>query len=302
MIAELPQEILDRIIDEIALEGCGDVREQARDMKMFSLISSKWLYRSRKHLFHTIEFTAGNFPTWCESVRPGIDGPSPHIVCIRYKPSWGQIAYSPDHMSSFTNLRTLHFVDMSLQHTSYLTCFGGLPAIVRELWLEDCRMDINQFVSFLQPFTNLECLRLMRPQCADENKLQHPALAEPPPLKGILEFYQPKKTASEDVASFIHELSLVPSYLSTMVFRERLDTPKAANELLVASRRTLTKLTFGHNGKAYSHRRNRDCWFISPPRCFQPSQRASTCNTWTSSKSWNSALWSSGFSLPFSAP
>lgn len=260
MVPELPQEIVDRIIDEIALEGWADVRDQVRDMKMFSLISSKWLHRSRKYLFHAIEFTSNDFPKWCESVRPGIRGPSPHITCLRYKPSWLEIErkigpleglfYSPSHMSSFTNLRTLHLVDISLEHTTYLTCFGGLTHVVRELWLEDCLMDINQFVSFLRPFTNLERLRLMRPQCVGENKLQHSALVEPPPLRGTLEFHQPKEIASEDVASFIHELSLVPSYYSTVVFLERLDTPKAANELLVASRRTLTKLTFGHNCEA----------------------------------------------------
>ena len=282
MAAELPQEIVDRIIDEIALEGSGDVREQARDMKMFCLISSKWLHRSRKYIFHTIEFTSNIFPIWCESVRPGIHGPSPHITCIRYKPSWVQVEgeigppeglfYYPSHMSSFTNLRTLHFVDISLQHTSYLICFGELPATVRELWLENCRMDINQFVSFLQPFTNLELLRLMRPHCADENKLHDSVLVDPPPLKGTLEFYLPKKTASEDVESFIHELSLIPSYFTTIIFRERLDEPKATNKLLVASRRTLTKLMLGHYCKAHFYYRNRDYWFTVPRWRFSHSQ------------------------------
>ena len=288
MVVELPQEILDRIIDEIALEGWGDVRDQVRDMKMFSLISSRWLYRSRKHLFHSLEFSSIDFPTWCKSVRPGVRGPSPHITYIRYKPAqlWLNIerkigpldglSYSPSHMSSFTNLRTLHFVEISLQHTGYLACFGGLTSTVRELWLEDCQMDINQFVEFLRPFTSLELLRLIRPQCADENKLQHSVLIEPPPLKGTLEFLQPRKTASDDVASFIYELSLVPSQFSTIAFRELLNTPKAANELLVASRRTLTKLIFGHNCKAQFHNRNRDCQLTTLRRRLQPSQRALT--------------------------
>jgi len=235
---------------------------------MFSLLSSRWLHQSRKHLFHAIEFTSSNFPAWCESVRPGVEGPSRHITCIRYKPAWLELerkmgpfaglSYSPSHMSAFTNLQTLHFVDISLQHTGYLTCFERLIPIVRELWLEDCQMDINRFVSFLRPFTNLERLRLMRPQCADETNLEQSALIEPPPLKGTLEFYQPKKVASKDIASFIHEFSLIPSYFTTMVFRERLDTPGAANELLVASRRTLTKLTLGHNCKAHFRHLNRD--------------------------------------------
>ena len=261
---ELPQEIVDKIVDEIALEECGDPRDQARDMKAFSLISSKWLHRSRKHLFRTMELTSDQFPAWCKTVRPGASGPSPHVTYIRYMPSWVEVerkigpleglACNPSHMTAFTNLRTLHFVDISLQHSGYLTCFGELAAIVRELWLEDCQMDINQFVSFVRPFTNLERLRLMRPQCMDESKLDHSALAEPPPLKGTLEFHQPGPVASGNITSFIHELSLLPSYFSTMVFRERLETPKAANELLAASRRTLTKLTLGHNCKVYFHR------------------------------------------------
>jgi len=92
----------------------------------------------------------------------------------------------------------------------------------------------------------------MRPQCANETKLQHWDMAEPPVLKGTLEFHQPAKAASANIASFTQEFSLLPAHFSTMVFRERLETPTAANMLLAASRRTLTKLTLGHNGEPYS--------------------------------------------------
>ena len=105
----------------------------------------------------------------------------------------------------------------------------------------------------------------MRPQCAHEAKLQQP---DPPPLKGTLEFHQPAVATSENIATFIRELSLVPSYLSTIVFRERLDIPEVVNKLLMASRRTLTKLTFGHNSKTSFRYRNRDCWFTDPAFTF----------------------------------
>ena len=258
MVADFPQEIIDTIIDEFALDQCGDARDQVRAIKQLSLVSSKWLHRSRMYLFHALEFTPNSFSMWCRDVRPGVGGPSRHVAYIRYKPSslgvgrgmglLDGLARNPLHTSAFTNLRTLHLVDMSLQHTSCLTYFGGLTA-VRELWLEDCQMDINQFVSFVRSFPNIEHLRLMRPQCAHEIRLQHP---DPPPLKGTLEFHQPVVATSVNIATFIDGLSLVPSYFSTIVFRERLDIPEAVNKLLAASRRTLTKLTFGHNSKAYS--------------------------------------------------
>ena len=108
-------------------------------------------------------------------------------------------------------------------------------------------MDITQFISFARSFTDLERLRLMRPQCPDESKLQHWDMADPPPLKGKLEFHQPTVDVSQYIASFIHELSLLPANFNTMVFLERLEIPTAANRLLAASRRTLTKLTFRHN-------------------------------------------------------
>ncbi|KAF9653284.1 hypothetical protein BDM02DRAFT_1885931 [Thelephora ganbajun] len=271
MVAELPQEIIDRIIDEIALDVLAETRDRTRDVKILSLVSSKLHHRSRMHLFQMLEITSDNFPTWCRDVRLGREGPSCYITYIRYRPSWVKVerrigpleglARSPSHISAFINLRTLHFAEISLQHAGYLTCFGGLVATVRELWFEDCQMDINQFVSFVRPFKNLERLRLMRPQCMNEGKLQHWDMAEPPPLKGTLEYHQSSMATSGNTASFIHELSLLPASFSTMVFRERLDTPTAANRLLEASRRTLTKLTLGHNCEVHFCHLNCDFWF-----------------------------------------
>ena len=244
-------------------------------MKSFSLISSKWHHRCRTHLFQSLEITSDNFPTWCKNIRPGKGGPSRYVTYIRYRPpSWTEaersvgplegLACSPSHISAFTHVRTLHFADISLQHSGYLTCFGVLATVVRELWLEDCQMDITQFVLFIRPFTNLERLRLMRPQCANESKLQHWDMAEPPRLKGSLEFHQAAMAASTNIASFIQELSLLPAHFNTIVFRERLEKPIAVNRLLAASRRTLTKLTFGHNCEVYSPNLQCDFQFTAP--------------------------------------
>jgi len=274
MVAELPQEIIDNIIDEIVLDGSSETRDQTKDMKTLSLVSSKWQHRCRTHLFQSVEITSDNFPTWCKTIRPGKDGPSRYVTYIRYKPSWIEaernigplesLSRGPSHMSAFIHLRILHFADISLQHAGYLICFRVLTTVVRELWLEDCQMDITQFVSFVRPFTNLERLRLMRPQCANESKLQHWDMAEPPHLKGTLEFHQAATAASTNIASFIQELSLLPAHFSTMVFRERLEAPTAANRLLAASRRTLTRLTFGHNCEVYSRYLRCDFWFTAP--------------------------------------
>src|SRR5579872_2016655 len=110
MAAELPQEIIDRIIDEIALDPSSDTQGQARDMKALSFVSSKWQYRSRTHLFRELAITTDTFPSWCRDVRPGDDGPSRFVTYIRYKPSLLEaerntgplegLACSPFHMGS----------------------------------------------------------------------------------------------------------------------------------------------------------------------------------------------------------
>lgn len=285
MVPELPQEIVDRVIDEVALDPSSETRHITRDLRTLSLLSSKWHHRSRTHLFQALAIDSRNFPLWCKGVRPGRDGPSRFVTYIRYNPlrpeaerdmgPWEELACSPSHMNAFSNLRTLHFAEISLQHAGYLACFGRLlMATVRELWLEDCRMDISQFVSFLRPFTRLEHLRLMRPQCPNESKLQHWDMAEPPPLKGTLEYHQPEMAASKNIASFVREFSLLPVSFDTIVFRERLETPTAANLLLEASRGTLKKLTFRHNSEAHFRNSNRNTpaqiTILSHPRGYQP--------------------------------
>lgn len=284
MVADLPQEIIDKIIDEIALDPSSETRHITRDLKSFSLISSKWHHRSSAHLFQALEITSDNFPIWCGNVRPGRHGPSPFVTYLRYKPSWPEaerctgpseaLTSNPSHISAFTNLRTLHFVDISLQHIEYLTCFGKLVATVRELWLEECQMDTSQFVSFVRPFASLEHLRLMRPHCPNESKLRHWDTARPPHLNGTLEYHQPDIAASKHLASFMQEFSLLPASFHTIVFRARLETPTEASRLLAASHRTLTKLTFGHNSEV--HFRNFKPNTPSLNYRSQPSPRVST--------------------------
>lgn len=260
ILTNLPQEIIDRIIDEIALDTSTETQQITSDLKTLSLTSSKLHPRSRTHLFRTLEITSISFPSWCKDVRPGRDGPSRFVAHLRYHPASSEteritgpsedsFTRNPSHLSAFTNLRTLHLVEISLKHAGYLTSFGRLSTNVRELWLEDCEMDISQFVSFLRPFANLERLRLIRPQCHNENKLQVSDMADPPPLKRTLEYHQPDMASSRNIPSFIRELSLLPATFHTIVFRDRLETPTGVNRLLAASRNTLTKLTFGHNSQ-----------------------------------------------------
>lgn len=67
---------------------------------------------------------------------------------------------SPLHIPPFTNLRTLQLCEILIPANKYTICLGGLGPAVRELWLRDCRMVINCFVSSLRPFMNLGRLRL----------------------------------------------------------------------------------------------------------------------------------------------
>jgi hypothetical protein len=149
---------------------------------------------------------------------------------------------SPSHISSFTNLRTLQLLDITPDDT-HADCLGGLGPVVRELWLYHCRMTTAQSVSFLRPFTNLEGLRLWDTRIQSFAKVRLLDCGELPCLKGTLNIRN-NLVWRRDFAYLIHQISVSPSALHAIVFWSCDEVPREVNELLMASRRTLTKLEF----------------------------------------------------------
>jgi hypothetical protein len=104
-------------------------------------------------------------------------------------------------------------------------------------------MTINQFISFLRPFTNLEQLGLQDNRIPAVGKIGRLDCGELPCLKGTLQIESIYALWGQ-LAYLIHQLSILPSALHAIVLRSCDKVPREAIELLMASRRTLTKLEF----------------------------------------------------------
>jgi hypothetical protein len=246
MAVELPQEIIAKIIDEIAGDGPLDA-VRTSNLQACSMVSFAWHHRSQKHLFQTIWFSNRCLKDWRENVRQGEDGPSRYVAFIGLHPGFTAdlTLASPSCVSPFTNLRTLHLRGISISDNAYVACLGGLGPVVRELWLQNCQITMGPFVSFLRPFTNLEELRLWNNKIEAVGKIRHLDYGELPRLKGTLQIGTTRAVWG-GFACLIHQLSVLPSALHTIIFRSWNEVPREVNELLVASRRTLTKLEFSY--------------------------------------------------------
>jgi len=173
MSVSLPQELTDKIIDEVAKDPVlGTATLQAS-----SLVSRVWVHRSHRHLFSEVEFDDYTFRNWCLAVRPGEDGPSRHVTRLHYHAGYAAaypqcIVDNARYLSYFTNVQTLHLSEAPLHVIEYVSGFMRLRSTVRFVELETCLMNINDLVTFLRPFTNLESLLLWTPYFREDPKLE----------------------------------------------------------------------------------------------------------------------------------
>lgn len=240
MAIGFPQEIIDGIVDHVA----DDKATRATSLQGCSLVSSQWLHRSQKHLFHKMWFTDTSFSRWCEEIPPGDGGPSPHVTILHYHANFTeaeQLAKHHTHFSSFINLQKLHlratpihgFTDEALS-----MCFKQMGRSVRSVSLRACKMTINDLVSFVRHFVKLERLSLIDPivyNCVLDD------LVELPVLSGVLELRY--MFVGRDIWDFIHQLSLLPLAFHTVVLEGiHISLLAPINELLATCRETLTRI------------------------------------------------------------
>lgn len=253
-IMAIPQEIVDIIIDEVADEPNPVLR--LATLKTCSLTSRSWVHRSQERLFSILELNEIGFRTWCANIRPGANGPSRHVIQLRFTQEFEEsyaddLALTTPHMASFANLQVLHLIYIPLQREQVRSGFGKLGPTVSRLSLERCEMDIDSLASFLHPFTNLQYLSLLDPRIVPGTKPQHPL--QPLSTKGSVNLELRVDLTRFNERSFVHELSRLPLSARTVTFLEPPSplpwnydqSPRTteARELLLAARETLTRLT-----------------------------------------------------------
>ena len=242
MVAEFPQEIVDEIIDHLA----DDKASRTVSLQDCSSVSTQWLYRSQKYLFHEMQFKDGRFSKWCDVIRPGDGGPSPHVAILDYHANFDftearQLAQYHHHLSSFTNLQELHLRATPIycftegEHTM---CFKQIGRNVRSVILRACEMNVNDLVSFIRHFVKLERLSIIDP-VAHSTVLDDSV--ELPILSGVLELQY--LFVGRGIWDFVQQLSLLPLAFHTVVLEGiHISLLAPINELLATCRETLTRV------------------------------------------------------------
>ena len=251
MIVEFPQKIVDEIVDLVA----DDKATRVATLKDCSLASSQWLYRSRMHLFQKKWFTDATFSKWCEEIRPGEDGPSPHVTVLHYHANFTdaeRLTKHHIHLSSFTNLQKLHLRATPIHgfaEDELSMCFKQMGCSVRSISLRACKMTINDLVSFLRLFVKLERLSVIDPivySSTLDDSVDFPILG------GVLELRY--MFIGRDIWDFIHQLSLLPLAFHTVVLEGiHISLLAPINELLATCRESLARIDI--RDRAYNYPR-----------------------------------------------
>ena len=288
MIGSLPQELKDEIIDEVARSPT-----PVSHLRACALVSRAWVDRSQKHLLSSVSFDDGGFHEWCSAVRPGKDGPSRHVVCLRYSNLPGKypasLANDNGYISYFTSVETLRLSDVGLHQTEYISKFAQLRYTVRSLELDFCSTDTNNLITFLRPFANIERLSLGYPRFTGS---ANPAIREElPSLKGHLVL---DLSWFQDPSSFLREFSLLPSAFRRITVVDRTNLNGGLNHLLAACRRTLAMV------EVEKCKLSAQIMSLQLRPDFKAVGTSLTCRAWTCSRQCSLIPSMSAISLPFS--
>ena len=169
----LPQEIIDFVIDQ--LEG------SPATLKSCSLVSRRWAARSHKYLFQRVVIRSDCLRRWCERIRPGSTGVSPHtthlVLVAVADPSkedpWFESSLlkdASDHFTSFTNVHTLDVIRWKFSNEGLHTApFAQIAFTTRNLRVTSPALDSFAFHTFIMLFNRAESISITHPQVtADE--------------------------------------------------------------------------------------------------------------------------------------
>ena len=168
----LPQEIVDFVIDQL--------EDTPATLKSCSLVSRRWTARSQKHLFERVVIRSDYLRRWCQLIKPGTTGLSPHtshlVLVAAANPSkedpWFEpnlLRHASDHLSSFTNVHTLDVIRWKFSGEElYTTSFTQIASTIRSLKISSPVLDSSVFLEFITFFHRAVSISIIHPQITAE--------------------------------------------------------------------------------------------------------------------------------------
>ncbi|KAF9647023.1 hypothetical protein BDM02DRAFT_3117744 [Thelephora ganbajun] len=244
MSKQFPQELVDEVIDNL---------NNPRDLRACSLVSSKWLERSRRKLFANVALNTWNFDKWQRNIPPGSNGVSAYVRSLTLRQAQSIISLEPetlmgimDHLTSFRRLEVLLLHDVNFDDLfdgpSLIRCFGHFGISAKSLHLHGIRTDISTMLFFVSLFPNLDHLTISSPMLS---KLS--GVIEVPigvlPLRGTLRLSRFWATNY----TLLQGILLIPLHLEEIsVTHSQIADSGILNRLIEACAPTLKKVELAH--------------------------------------------------------
>ena len=237
-----PQELVDEVIDNL---------NNPRDLRVCSLVSSKWLERSRRRLFANVSLNTWNFDQWRRNITPGPNGISAYVRFLTLRQARSIVSLEPetlmgimDHLTSFQRLKALLLQDVNFDDLfdgpSLVQCFGHFGATVKSLHLHGIGTDTSTMLFFVGLFPNLDHLTINSP-ILSIGETEVPKVA--PPLRGKLQLSGLGVTSS----TLLQGILLLPLHLEEVsVTHSQIADSWVLNRLIEACAPTLKKVELAH--------------------------------------------------------
>ena len=168
----LPQEIIDLIIDKL--------QTSTPTLNSCSLVSRRWTARSQKHLFARVVIRSDSLLRWCRNITPGPTGVSSYTTYLalvasanpsKEETSFGLnlLMHASDHLSSFTDIRTLDVVRWEFQSEElYIAPFKQIALTTRSLRIITPVLRSSSFLTFITLFERAESVHIVHPHIPTE--------------------------------------------------------------------------------------------------------------------------------------
>ncbi|KAF9778906.1 hypothetical protein BJ322DRAFT_1090333 [Thelephora terrestris] len=239
---KFPQEIVDEVIDNL---------DNPRDLRACSLVSSRWLERSRCKLFANVSLNTWNFNKWRKNIPPGPNGIATYVRSLSLRQARSIITLEPetlmgimDHLTSFRRLKTLILQDVNFDdlfdEPSLTQCFGHFGASVDSLYLHGIWTDMSTLLFFVNLFPNLGHLTINSPILSEGvTELPERVL----PLRGTLRLIGLGTKSS----TLLHGILIAPLHLEEVsITHSRIHDPGTLNRFIEACAPTLERLELTH--------------------------------------------------------
>jgi hypothetical protein len=188
----LPQELVDAVIDELKCD--------VGSLRTCSLVSKPWVYRSRKHLFATVNLPTFLVSRWQTSISADPVaplGPHCHVRSLSLHPAMASAAFGiPEtfvgHLSSFTEVSRLaivsslweEWIDAFSDNALVTKYFGGFGKALRSLELTRVYLNSAVLKALLDVFPWLKEILIFSPMVVNEE------------VKGVEAFPHSRETRS----------------------------------------------------------------------------------------------------------